>query len=95
MRRHPACGIPPRTGTLAAWHGALGEARRDRGTNAGERGLCSSFAVPLVIRLATFDTGLGIATTLPMLEAQLEAYIASGGKDPIEPHTGATIHHFQ
>jgi uncharacterized protein (DUF885 family) len=32
---------------------------------------------------------------LPVLEAQLEAYIASGGKDPIEPRTGATIHYFQ
>lgn len=32
---------------------------------------------------------------LPVLEEQLEAYIASGGRDPIEPRNGATIHYFQ
>ena len=44
---------------------------------------------------AFHDTVLSIGSVpLPVLEQQLEGYIASGGKDPIAPNTGATVHHF-
>lgn len=35
------------------------------------------------------------AVPLPVLREQLEGYIKSGGKDPIAPHMGATIHYFE
>ena len=45
---------------------------------------------------AFHDTILATGSVpLPVLEQQLEAYIASGGKDPIVPNNGATIHYFQ
>ena len=34
------------------------------------------------------------AVPLPVLREQLEGFIKSGGKDPITPHAGATVHYF-